>query len=415
MSYYLLILLCFLPVSPKCWASYNTLNALSDISTRPIVNASVDAPDFIALAAENGYKAEKHEVTTEDGYVLTMHRILPGESCAKKKPVLLMHGLLQASEDMISAGPFAPGFVLAEQCYDVWCGNVRGNSNSRKHIRLNPDKDLEFWEFSVDEMGLYDIPAMVVYVLKQTSSKQLIYIGFSQGGGSYFIMNSEKPEYAEKIAIFIGLAPATRNLHTKSLVFRAAAKDVQTFQAELEAFGVWEVSRKGSPLTGPMSVLCQNKLVAATLCKAVTSLLDSPHLESITPEIERRIFRYFPAGTSVTNFKRYAQALESERFVKIDYGSEKNKEVYGSSEPPEYNFKASNVPTVIFHGLSDHVVDTVDVEWFLAKLPNVLNYIQVEDPLWNHLDMTYSHFWNETIFSPMKKYMVEFDAFYDNI
>lgn len=59
-------------------------------------------------------------------------------------------------------------------------------------------------------------------------------------------------------------------------------------------------------------------------------------------------------------------------FQKMDYGSEKNKEVYGSSKPPEYNFKASDVPTVVFHGLSDHIVDTKDVEWFLPKLPNVL-------------------------------------------
>ncbi|KAI8433094.1 hypothetical protein MSG28_013948 [Choristoneura fumiferana] len=406
MSHYLLMSL-FLLVFPKCWASFNTLGVLSEISSQPIVNDLVETPDFIALAAENGFRAEKHDVVTEDGYVLTMHRILPGENCARKKPVLLMHGLLQSSEDFISSGPFAPGFVIAEQCYDVWCGNVRGNSNSRKHISLNPEKDLEFWKFSYDEMGLYDIPAMVDCVLKQTSAEKLIYIGYSQGGGTFFIMNSEKPEYAEKIALFIGLSPNTRNINMKSLV--GYLKGVKTFQAELDAFGVWEILRRGSPVTGVLNVLCQNKLVAGILCETITSTIDTPHLESITPEIEQRIWKYIPAGTSVTNLVQFAQSLDSDKFVKYDHGPEKNKELYGCSEPPEYNFTASNVPTVIFHGLSDQFVNTKDLEWFLAKLPNVLDYIQVEDPLWNHLDMSYSRFWNETIFSPMKKYMAKYD------
>lgn len=409
MSHYIFTLI-FLSFSPKCWTAFKTSNVLSNIPTRQILNDLTEPPDFVGLAATNGYKAEKHSVVTEDGYILTLHRILPGENCARKKPVLLMHGLIQGSEDMISAGPFAPGFVIAEECYDVWFGNVRGNKNSRKHIRLNPDKDLEFWKFSFDEMGLYDIPAMVDYVLEQTGAEKLIYVGFSQGSGTFFIMNSERPEYAKKIGLFIGLAPSTRNLYSKSLVFREFSKGVDTFRYELEAFGIWELLSQRSPEVEVLNALCQNKLVAAILCEAITSVVDAPHIESITPEIEKRIFTYTPAGTSVTNFVKFAQALESEVFQKMDYGSEKNKEVYGSSKPPEYNFKASDVPTVVFHGLSDHIVDTKDVEWFLPKLPNVLDYIQVADPLWTHLDMTYSRFWNETIFSHMKKYMAQYDS-----
>jgi hypothetical protein len=51
--------------------------------------------------------------------------------------------------------PLFPGYVLADLGYDVWLGNYRGNTYSRKHI--NPDKfptdaispsDQSFWEFS---------------------------------------------------------------------------------------------------------------------------------------------------------------------------------------------------------------------------------------------------------------------------
>ena len=73
--------------------------------------------------------------------------------------------------------------------YDVWLGNARGNDYSRKHSFLNPSGEA-YWRFSLDnflniptfcndflltccffvqkswdEMGQYDIPAEINYVL----------------------------------------------------------------------------------------------------------------------------------------------------------------------------------------------------------------------------------------------------------
>ena len=57
---------------------------------------------------------------------------------------------------------------MANEGYDVWLGNNRGNEFSKNHVNLTT-KDAAFWEFSFDEMGLYDIPASVNYIKEKTS------------------------------------------------------------------------------------------------------------------------------------------------------------------------------------------------------------------------------------------------------
>ena len=50
-----------------------------------------------------------------------------------------------------------------------------------KHTHYDPEKDPEYWDFSFEEMGRYDIPTEIEYVLDQTKAKKLSYIGHSQG------------------------------------------------------------------------------------------------------------------------------------------------------------------------------------------------------------------------------------------
>ena len=38
------------------------------------------------------------------------------------------------------------GYILADNGYDVWLGNYRGNYYSRNHCDLNPNKN-PFWDF----------------------------------------------------------------------------------------------------------------------------------------------------------------------------------------------------------------------------------------------------------------------------
>lgn len=58
-----------------------------------------------------GYTLEIHDIITEDGYVLQLHRIPRGRDDEKevkskiRTPILLMHGLAGSSADWVLMGP----------------------------------------------------------------------------------------------------------------------------------------------------------------------------------------------------------------------------------------------------------------------------------------------------------------------
>nr|XP_021190894.2 lipase 1 [Helicoverpa armigera] len=371
--------------------------------------------NFTELTAEYGYLSEEHKVLTDDGYILTMFRIVKARNCHRAKrspPVLLMHGLLQSSDSWIDSGPDAGlAYLISDACYDLWLGNVRGNYYSRGHVRLDPDKDLAYWKFYIEEMGVYDVPATIDYVLKYTRSEKLNYIGFSQGAGTFFVMCSERPGYCEKAQLMIGLAPAARQFHTQSKIFRTVTQFFYRMEDTLSRTGLYEALSKGGPGQEFAAFFCHLSSEAERMCEEVIyefDHVDSLHFGSITSKTIGVLFGHFPAGTSVHNMARYGQSMNSGRFEKFDYGREQNLVLYGSEEPPQYNLSATTVPVMCIYGKNDGLVDTRDVEWLMAQLPNVLKMVKVEDPQWSHLDFTYSQYTKNTVFPKINEYLLKF-------
>ncbi len=126
-----------------------------------------------------GYVCESYHAETPDGFILTLFRI-PSDHQGNpfnpnKLPVLLIHGLLDSSFTWITNFPSQSlGYILADAGYDVWLGNVRGNTYSMNNTKYTPKQD-EFWDFSFDEMAQYDLPAMINTVI-QVSFSFLIFL-----------------------------------------------------------------------------------------------------------------------------------------------------------------------------------------------------------------------------------------------
>jgi pimeloyl-ACP methyl ester carboxylesterase len=117
------------------------------------------------------YTMERHTVTTEDGYILSLMRIVPKKQEFKtRKPVLLQHGLgsnglhwLGRSHRREMANPVA----MMEEGYDVWLGNNRGSTYSLEHTELSWQGN-KYWDFSWAEMGRHDVPANMEYIYNAT-------------------------------------------------------------------------------------------------------------------------------------------------------------------------------------------------------------------------------------------------------
>jgi lysosomal acid lipase/cholesteryl ester hydrolase len=352
------------------------------------------------MAIRHGYAAETHTVLTEDGYLLTMHRIPCGKTgCAARggrgrgQPVYLQHGLLSSSADWMLSGPGkALAYVLADAGYDVWMGNIRGNTYSRRHVTYN-NEDEEFWDFSWDEMAVHDVPAQIDYIYSikadgaNTTLNDLIYVGHSMGTTMLFAMLSERPEYDQKIRAAIALAPVGYMKHVKSPLRLLApySKDIQMI---IRFFGANEffpqnkiikfLSKYGCELTEAERFICENSVF-------VISGFDKAQFnETLMPVI----FGHTPAGTSTKTVVHYAQEIDNHgKFQKYDYGKERNMEKYGQDYPPVYNVTGITTPIALFYTTNDWLAGPSDVAVLFDDLANsAIGMYKIANDEFNHVD-----------------------------
>lgn len=373
----------------------NKVSANPELDHRATEIASADG--FVEMCNIYGYQAEEHIVKTTDGYLLGIHRIggpknsnwRHSESPSPKPVVYLHHGLLMNSEIWVAnvdPNRCLP-FVLADMGYDVWLGNNRGNKYSKKHVTHNPNS-IAFWNFSIDDFALYDIPDTINYILYIVSQKDLVYIGFSQGSAQAFATLSINPELNKKVRLFIALAPAMappglQNTIVDSLM-RASPSLIYLFfgrKAIMKSATFWQ-----SIMYPPLFV--------HTIDTSISSLFkweskNIPYAQKLAA------YPHLYSYTSVKSVVHWFQIIRSGRFHMYDDDvegpfSSKNKYFYRVASFPTQNITS---PILLLYGKSDSLVD---IKVMLDELPVGTESIGFDS--YEHLDMIWGERVDKLIF-----------------
>ncbi|CAB4434394.1 unnamed protein product [Rhizophagus irregularis] len=373
-----------------------------------------------------GYGMEEHIVKTRDDYLLGIHRIPTGkfsdddddksaeshiksvfnncgiplsairtkyprsstkETKEKKPVVLLYHGLMMCSEiwmcNMEEERQLP--FLLADAGYDVWFGNARGNKYSMKHTRYKPNEG-QFWEYSMDEFALFDLPDTIDYILETTGVPSLTYIGFSQGTAQSFAALSINPSLNNKVNLFIALAPATSPVGLQNPIVDAFIKASPNI--------VYLFFGRKAFLT--MTMFWQKVLsppIYTELLDRCMKLLFGWEGKNMTKDQKSVSYSHLYSFTSVKSLVHWFQIIRAKKFQMYDelppYSSSTAMGYYCH----EFPTRQIKTPIGVFYGGSDSLVD---IKVLLKQLPKPVFTKEVQP--YEHLDFLWASDVHKTVF-----------------
>ncbi|KAI8604765.1 Alpha/Beta hydrolase protein [Dissophora ornata] len=342
----------------------------------------------IPLAAEteeiylNGNKRDRRyqEEDLEVDLGRTMRKN-PKEGEYIKPVVLLYHGFMMCSEvwlcNLDEERNLA--FVLAEAGYDVWLGNARGNKYSLKHIFLKPHEN-KFWEFSMDELALFDMPDTVDYILGRTGAPSLVYIGFSQGTAQAFASLSINPALNDKISLFIALAPATTPPGLESGIVDAVVKAAPNV--------IYLLLGRKTPLTA--ALFWQNLLhptTYATVIDTAVWFLFGWNSRSMSRVQKAVSYQHLYSFTSVRILVHWFQIIRTQVFQMYDDVQPRVPYLSSTRSHCPHPFPTNQIttPIAIFYGANDTLVD---IKGLTSDLPDLVGVWEV--PGYEHLDFLWA-------------------------
>lgn len=316
------------------------------------------------MATAHNYPCENYTVTTADGYVLLLFRI-PGRryepldkaKLKRRQPAILQHGMLDSSDTFLVNEAPALAYMLADSGYDVWLGNFRGNKYSRRHVKLDPDADSEYWDFSIDQLIKFDLKAIFSLVIKVTRYQRVVYVGHSMGGGSLLAAATRAPEfYARHVKAFVGLAPATRSIYAHAIL--KIAHHVRILEI-LEMLGIHEILNDKRVPHDLLAAFCER---FPSICHWFLRWFCDKQPEYNNIKKFLVFVNHYPSGTSNHVMKQLVQQSVHDGYYEYQKDSGKLPAEYDFGRFPE------RVPVGILAGRADLLVNVRDTDWLRSKL-----------------------------------------------
>mmetsp|Transcript_9140 Transcript_9140/g.18126 ORF Transcript_9140/g.18126 Transcript_9140/m.18126 type:complete len:568 (-) Transcript_9140:626-2329(-) len=339
-----------------------------------------------------GYPLEECYVTTEDGYVLQMHRIPRKNS---NKVVFFQHGVLDTSLGWVSLGTGGSvAFAAYDDGFDVWLGNTRANPPQRNALK----KKSEYWRWSANELALFDLKAQFEYIKRakeneEIGSYSLQAVGHSLGAACLLMYAVHQKSIGKDHGLdrLVVLSPAGFHARTPFLM--------RSFKY-LMPFATYILNRVSS--TRGIGLRLPSWPLRWVTFKLMADVNRSPVFFDLFSLAFRWIFggdssdwtkamslphynaQAMPA-VSLHLANHFAQWAKRHDFSFYDYGSpQKNMDVYGQPVPPsvagQYALLA-DLPIDIAGGTSDGLIPPENAayhEYYLrqAQVPVTMNLFE---------------------------------------
>ena len=102
-----------------------------------------------------------------------------GPDAIRRRPVLLLHGIVTNSRNLDLDGKHSLARWLAARGVDAWALSVRGKGDSARPAFIGGDKH---WDWTFDTYATVDVPAALAFIRARTGAEKIDCVGHSLGG-----------------------------------------------------------------------------------------------------------------------------------------------------------------------------------------------------------------------------------------
>lgn len=409
----LILLICLQQASGGFYTTSSILRRLKGSDT------TLNAAEIITT---RGFIAEWYPLESYDGTPLSIHHIinpLADPMTLNEHPVLILNGftgdatqMLAHSHNVTARRPIVGvptfnktdenlPFALANNNFDVWLMDPRG-SNLHNPAAREMHKKLrsKFWNFTIDDQLMNDVPAAINFVLSQTQTNMLSYIGYSESTFFMFGLLSLYPELSNRIVSFTAMAPVAYVSHVKGIMIPLGAPYIllpDTFDGDFSPLGAQRVT------SNLFDMVCRFKMLRTTFCRKFITSIGGHGSSDYETDFYGAIFK----GASIKTIKQVVQLFLDDRFGMYDYGKEGNFRQYGQEDPPSYDLRKINLTRIILvRGGQDYLSDPKDQKKLLHHL-RVKPYHDIVIPEYNHWDFLMGNNLAEKVNIPVIKTIYE--------
>ena len=364
-----------------------------------INNSKIDLNTYyMEFVNKYDYDLEVHDVTTKDGYILSLWHLIP--KGPTQKVAYFQHGLADTAWCFFQLGSNSLPFLLMKKGFDIWLGNGRGNIFSNRHISKDPnDKNSGFYDFSMDECVKYDLPATISYIKARTGGKKMSYIAHSQGSTIFFMLYMDNPSLVESSFDHFTSVGTVPNI---AYAVFGPIKILDMIYGRLDKVKLG----KGLNLSH------SQRLAISNFCKTVPSackaLFESGASIKPTGRTDyKKIYNflyYYPGGTGKQNLLHWSQIHKLKKLVYYNPNFEKEK----VAKP--YNIeilKKWKIKALVGRTDMDTFSSYEDVTEFYNNIENKSLVKLLDLTNYGHLDVLSADSAYNDIFIPMIKFLCD--------